>query len=97
MESRGISNLWIVKNSGKGDFKSIFFGAFPSMKMNRFIDFDGLIKESKKMKYPFSIVNADRAGTEGIRRWEILDSYQKTELFFFDTFRGVLGLEHFVV
>lgn len=68
MGSRGISNLWKVKNSGKGDFKSNFFGAFLSMKMNRFIDFDGLIKEIKKVKYSFSILNTDRAGTEGIRR-----------------------------
>lgn len=80
MESRGISNLEIekiVENSSNGDLRNNFVGGFASNKMNRFIDFHGIIKEKKEAKYLFLILNTDWAGIEGTYWWGILDIYPK--------------------
>lgn len=62
--------------------KKELVGVFPSAKMSRFIDFDGLMKE-RPAKHPFLILNTDRAGTTGTHLWEILDIHSKIEIFFF--------------
>ena len=63
--------------------------------MTKFIDFKQMIEE-KTAKYPVIIANAGDSSKEGEHWWSILDSEQKEELFFFDSF-GVEGLQNFII
>ena len=98
-DSTGISNLEterITKNSNNDDLVDNFVGVFSSDKMNKFIDFHGLMKEKSNAKYPFLISNTNRAGTTGTHWWGIVDIHPRSELFFHDLF-GIDGLKNFII
>ena len=72
----------IIKSITNEDLINHFVGVFFSEKMNKFIDFHGIMEE-RFAKYPFLILNTDRAGTTG-RYWSgILDIHPKTLIYIF--------------
>ena len=82
----GISNDEVVKffeNEKDDDLKENFVGVFPSNYINKFISFHQMAREKTK-KYPFIIMNTDRANEPGTHWWSFLDLHPRKEIFLFD-------------
>ena len=98
MTGTGISNDEVVKffeNVEDDDIKENFVGVFPSNYINKFISFHEMVKEKNK-KYPFIIMNTDRADKDGTHWWSFLDLHPRKEIFLFDSF-GFTGFQKFVI
>ena len=98
MSSGGITNHEVVKffeNVEDEDIKENFIGVFPSNYINKFISFHEMAKEKNK-KYPFIIMNTDRANKDGEHWWSFLDLHPRKEIFLFDSF-GFTGFRKFVI
>ena len=98
MTGTGISNDEVVKffeNVEDDDIKENFVGVFPSNYINKFISFHEMVKEKNK-KYPFIIMNIDRADKDGTNWWSFLDLHPRKEIFLFDSF-GFTGFQKFVI
>ena len=96
MARGGISNDEVIKffeNVEDNDIKENFVGVFPSNYINRFISFHEM---SKEKKYPFIIMNTDRANKDGTHWWSFLDLHPKREIFLFDSF-GFTGFQKFLI
>ena len=94
----GISNDEVVKffeNEKDDDLKENFVGVFPSNYINKFISFHQMAREKTK-KYPFIIMNTDRANEPGTHWWNFLDLHPRKEIFLFDSF-GFTGFTKFVI
>ena len=94
----GISNDEVVKffeNEKDDDLKENFVGVFPSNYINKFISFHQMAREKTK-KYPFIIMNTDRANEPGTHWWSFLDLHPRKEIFLFDSF-GFTGFTKFVI
>ena len=94
----GISNDEVVKffeNEKDDDLKENFVGVFPSNYINKFISFHQMAREKTK-KYPFIIMNTDRANEPGTQWWSFLDLHPRKEIFLFDSF-GFTGFTKFVI
>ena len=94
----GISNDEVVKffeNEKDDDLKENFVGVFPSNYINKFISFHQMAREKTK-KYPFIIMNTDRANEQGTHWWSFLDLHPRKEIFLFDSF-GFTGFTKFVI
>ena len=96
MARGGISNDEVVnffENVEDNDIKENFVGVFPSNYINRFISFHEM---SNNKKYPFVIMNTDRANKDGTHWWSFLDLHPKKEIFLFDSF-GFTGFQKFEI
>ena len=94
----GISNFQIedaIKKIGDEDLSESFVGVFPSIYMNKFINYAAMI-EGKKGKYPFIIANTDKDSERVTHWWSILDIKPRNDIFLFDSF-GLDGLKHFII
>ena len=92
----GLSNFdieEIFNKANNSDLLQNFVGAFPSDKMNKFLDFKKMMKGKK---YPFLIANTDRSDKQGTHSWSILDIVGKKDFLLFDSF-GIKGLKNFIV
>ena len=69
-----------------------FLGVYPSNKINKFIDFNRMMKGRK---YPFFIANTGRSDKAGRHRWSILDMSPTRNFLLLDTF-GIDGLKNFI-
>ena len=52
--------------------------------------------KEKNKKYPFIIMNTDRADKDGTHWWSFLDLHPRKEIFLFDSF-GFTGFQKFVI
>ena len=94
----GISNDEVAKffeNEKDDDLKENFVGVFPSNYINKFISFHQMARKKTK-KYPFIIMNTDRANEPGTHWWSFLDLHPRKEIFLFDSF-GFTGFTKFVI
>ena len=92
-----ISNYQIedaFKKIDDEDLLENFVGVFPSNYMNKFINHAVMISDSGK--FPFIIANTDASDKPGVHWWSILDIEQRTDIFFFDSYR-LDGLNHFII
>lgn len=49
--------------------------------INRFINFNNIMKENNNFGYPFLIMNTNRANKKGTQWWSFLDFHQKMKFF----------------
>lgn len=80
----GISNFEIekiIRNSSNDGLCKNFVGAFPSNKINHYMDFRYIMREKKDGKYPFLIANTDRSDKSGSHWWGILDISKEQNIF----------------
>ena len=92
----GLSNFDIEEIFNKANNSYLlqnFVGAFPSDKMNKFLDFKKMMKGEK---HPFLIANTGRSDKQGTHWWSILDIDGKKDFLLFDSF-GIKGLKNFIV
>ena len=83
----GISNFTIEKfvNEIDDDLKSNFVGVFPSTHILKFIKITDLVRHGNT-KYPFMILNTDRADKNGTHWWSFLEISTKEQIFLFDSY-----------
>ena len=96
MSDLGISNFEIeriIRESNNEELIKNFVGVFSSEKMDKLMDFQGLMKE-RSAKYPFLILNTELGLLEhtGEEFWTFTQT-QKLR-FFFDSL-GIRGLKNF--
>ena len=93
----GISNFTIEKfiNEIDDELKNNFIGVFPSNRTPKFLKITEMVKRNKT-KYPFMIMNIDRAGQEGTHWWNFLEISSKEQIFLFDSY-GFVGLKEFII
>ena len=93
---RGLSNFEMkeVFNRGQNeDLLKHFVGVFPSDKMNKYFDFEKMMKSKK---YPFLIANTDRSDEKGTHWRSILDIDGKKILWFLILF-GIKALKKIII
>ena len=94
MSDLGISNFEIeriIRESNNEELIKNFVGVFSSEKMDKLMDFQGLMKE-RSAKYPFLILNTELGLLEhtGEEFWTFTQKLR----FFFDSL-GIRGLKNF--
>ena len=89
---KGLSNFdieEIFNMANNSDLHQNFVGVFPSDKINKFLEFNKMMKGKK---YQFLIANTDRSDKQGTHWSNILDIDGKTDFLLFDSF-GIKGLK----
>ena len=92
-----ISNFTIEKfvNEIVDELKNNFIGVFPSNRTVKFLKITEMVKNNKT-KYPFMIMNTDKAGQKGTHWWSFLEISSKERIILFDSY-GYVGLKEFII
>ena len=95
VEGFGVSNLELqcfFKNNGE-NLSNNFVGVFPADAKKEFIN---EIQHNDKAKYSFMVANTDPYKKRGVHWWSFLDTDERDNLFFLNSF-GIYRLLKFIV